>query len=139
MPTLLQDFFSNPTSSLLSITCEPWNHSAHPSFLCLVRFHAAHLCLCTPALHHIRIVESKCDTFHFLSCCQPCWYPLSTFSIFRYPSMYLYAYLPSLSRGFPGTHARTHARKTRQTHAQKRTHVLACTNIKVHRVLCQCS
>jgi 2-polyprenyl-6-methoxyphenol hydroxylase-like FAD-dependent oxidoreductase len=26
MPTLLDDYFKNPTSSLLSISCDPWHH-----------------------------------------------------------------------------------------------------------------
>lgn len=27
MPTLLEDYFKNPTSSLLSISCDPWHHA----------------------------------------------------------------------------------------------------------------
>mmetsp|Transcript_51995 Transcript_51995/g.129464 ORF Transcript_51995/g.129464 Transcript_51995/m.129464 type:complete len:473 (-) Transcript_51995:237-1655(-) len=33
MPSLLQDFFANPTSSLLSINCDPWHFKG--SFVCL--------------------------------------------------------------------------------------------------------
>eukprot|EP00285_Hemiselmis_virescens_P003403 CAMPEP_0173413740 /NCGR_PEP_ID=MMETSP1356-20130122/82732_1 /TAXON_ID=77927 ORGANISM="Hemiselmis virescens, Strain PCC157" /NCGR_SAMPLE_ID=MMETSP1356 /ASSEMBLY_ACC=CAM_ASM_000847 /LENGTH=197 /DNA_ID=CAMNT_0014375819 /DNA_START=57 /DNA_END=647 /DNA_ORIENTATION=+ len=33
MPTLVKDFFGNPTSSLLSIKCSPWHYKG--SFVCL--------------------------------------------------------------------------------------------------------